>query len=211
MIPAAQDDMIDAIGSEMDRLQRGTGQTDSGTAPPASEPNSGALYAAQWIAALFAGLGVLVLIWPMVETAGNTAAHVQDVLTDLTPKQVAHETLDLLINSNSVYWQWVTIGIAVVGAPLLEETMYRGMLQEGLKHIFAARWPAIFVTSVIFTALHLGAVEPHALAALFVLSLGFGWLYEKTGSIIAPMVMHGAFNVANILLTLLLVNLNATL
>jgi membrane protease YdiL (CAAX protease family) len=40
----------------------------------------------------------------------------------------------------------------------------------------------------------------HALAALFVLSLGFGWVYEKTGRLEAAVTMHALFNAANVAL-----------
>lgn len=51
---------------------------------------------------------------------------------------------------------------------------------------------AIVTTSILFAALH-GAQWP-APIALFVLSLVLGGLYQKTGSLLAAMVMHGVFN-----------------
>ena len=63
------------------------------------------------------------------------------------------------------------------------------------------RWPAILTTSVLFTLVHLGAVTSvDGLLALFVLSIGFGWVYEKTGRLSASITMHAAFNLANLLL-----------
>ena len=56
------------------------------------------------------------------------------------------------------------------------------------------------IASVIFALAHLTVVPPHGLAALFVLSLGFGWAYEKTGSLWAPFTMHALFNAGNLIL-----------
>jgi len=56
------------------------------------------------------------------------------------------------------------------------------------------------LASLVFTAMHVGAVDPHGLAGLFVLSLGFGWVYAKTGRLTASITMHMAFNAGNILL-----------
>ena len=48
------------------------------------------------------------------------------------------------------------------------------------------------------------AADWHALPALFVLSLGLGWLYERTGSLWAVMLMHALFNASQITFTLLM-------
>jgi len=37
---------------------------------------------------------------------------------------------------------------------------------------------------------------------LFVLALALTWLYEKTGGLLAPVLAHSLFNVANLLLLL---------
>ena len=38
---------------------------------------------------------------------------------------------------------------------------------------------------------------------LFVLALALTWLYEKTGSLLAPIVAHSLFNAANLALLIL--------
>ena len=61
---------------------------------------------------------------------------------------------------------------------------------------------AITLTSVAFVLMHMTVASPHALAPLFVLSLGLGWAYERTGRLAAPIVMHMVFNLANLALAL---------
>jgi Type II CAAX prenyl endopeptidase Rce1-like len=51
---------------------------------------------------------------------------------------------------------------------------------------------AIVITSLIFAALH--APQWPAPIAIFVLSLGLGTLAYRTGSLLAPIVMHACFN-----------------
>ena len=48
--------------------------------------------------------------------------------------------------------------------------------------------------------MHAGAARWRALPALFVLSIGFGWIYEKTGRLWASIVMHVLFNAVNVVL-----------
>ena len=90
----------------------------------------------------------------------------------------------------------------VLAAPIIEEVMYRGLLQQVIVSVGIRRWPAIIITSVFFALMHIDAAQPHAVLALFVLSLGFGLVYERTGRLLAPIVMHALFNAANLALGL---------
>ena len=64
----------------------------------------------------------------------------------------------------------------------------------------AGRWLSIFAVSTLFIAMHIGSVDGSAMPSLFVISLGFGWVYEKTGRLWSSIVMHSLFNLTNILL-----------
>ena len=46
--------------------------------------------------------------------------------------------------------------------------------------------------------MHIGTAAPHAVLALFVLSLCFGAAYERSGRLTVPIVMHAIFNLANL-------------
>ena len=76
--------------------------------------------------------------------------------------------------------------------------MYRGILQRTLLKLDLGPWTAIFITATVFVTMHAGVVPPHALPPLFVLAVGFGWVYERTGRLTAPIVMHVLFNAVNL-------------
>jgi membrane protease YdiL (CAAX protease family) len=84
--------------------------------------------------------------------------------------------------------------MATVMAPLLEETMFRGVLYGHLRES-TARWPraaSVFagaaIVSVLFAAIHpQGWTGVPVLAAL---SFSFSLVREWRGSLVAPMVMH---------------------
>jgi membrane protease YdiL (CAAX protease family) len=57
------------------------------------------------------------------------------------------------------------------------------------------RGQAVLGTSVLFAMVHAG-VWPSPVA-LLVLALGLGWLKERTGSLVGPMIVHSLFNGVN--------------
>jgi membrane protease YdiL (CAAX protease family) len=62
---------------------------------------------------------------------------------------------------------------------------------EGPGRPTAGPWPSL-LTSAVFAAIH-GSEWP-APIPIFVLSLGLGYLYERTGGLLAPFGLHATFN-----------------
>jgi membrane protease YdiL (CAAX protease family) len=149
-----------------------------------------------------AGIGVVAVafVWPVSTLAGWVAGTIHRRITGAAPETIAHDTLRQLMESPPDVWFALMTFSVVIIAPVIEEVQYRGLLQESLRRFGLGRWPAVLVTSAAFAAMHLSIADPHAVAALFVLSLGFGWAYERTGRLLAPIVMHIAFNAGNLLL-----------
>jgi membrane protease YdiL (CAAX protease family) len=153
--------------------------------------------------AVLAGMGALALFWPLVATAGLAASLLQQWLRDEPVESIAHETLAMLVNTPSDGWRAALLVLVIVGAAVFEEIFYRGILHRLLRGLMFKPWHAVIITSVIFTLMHGNVAPPHALVALFVLALGLGWIYERTGRLAAPIAMHMTFNLANAALALL--------
>ena len=83
---------------------------------------------------------------------------------------------------------------AVVMAPLLEEVLFRGLLQSALMRWGA--WFAIGGTSVLFTALHALQLQGYwpALGCIFLMGWILGWLRHKTQSLWPSIVCHASYN-----------------
>ena len=81
----------------------------------------------------------------------------------------------------------------MVFAPVCEELLFRGVLYPSLRDLGHRRM-AIAASSLLFAAIH-GSLA--LMLPLTVLAVVLVWLYEKTGSIIAPILMHAAFNAVN--------------
>lgn len=146
------------------------------------------------------GIGAIAIVvaWPLVNAAGWFAAIVVRGFGGPPPREIAHDTLELLLDSAVDGWYALLAALVVVAAPVLEELMYRGLLQDGLRRFGLRPWPAIAATSVAFALMHWDNTAPHAVVGLFVLSLGFGWALERTGRLATPIVMHVLFNAGNL-------------
>ncbi len=88
-------------------------------------------------------------------------------------------------------------GGAVVIAPIAEEFFFRGLLQTLLLRLVHRRWLSIVLASLAFGAVHFQ--QPHAMAALTVLALLIGYSYERTGSLVPPILIHAVFNLKTLI------------
>jgi membrane protease YdiL (CAAX protease family) len=158
-------------------------------------------------AAALAGAGALMLVWPMTLAISILASLLAAVATGEPPAPIAHETLRFIAAGEGGPWLILLLAVVTLGAAITEEVMYRGLLQDALVQMQVGRWPAIALASGFFAFMHVGAEAGGRtqallvmLPALFILSLGFGWIFERTGRLVAPITMHVLFNAANVAL-----------
>lgn len=121
--------------------------------------------------------------------------HIQNL-----PDQIAVKFLKSTFETPS-YFLLAILSIVVL-APLIEEMLFRGFLQSYIRRHLGAK-QAIFITSVCFAMFHFatgqGLGNISIIIPLFVLSLFLGFLYEKQGSILAPMTLHASFNAISVI------------
>ena len=123
---------------------------------------------------MFLGVLALAVIWPIVMSVGNVTGLLSELVLKQPPQVVGHETLKLFITAEHDVWFWCMAVLVTVFPGVMEEVMYRGLLQELLGRLFMGRWPVIAMTSMVFVLSHVGVATPEALVSLFALSLGFG-------------------------------------
>jgi len=78
-----------------------------------------------------------------------------------------------------------------IAAPIVEELLFRGLLQNALAK-YVPVWGAILLSSLLFALVHL---QLYAIPALMSLSIAFGYLYHRTGSLRTNIILHMANNV----------------
>jgi membrane protease YdiL (CAAX protease family) len=151
------------------------------------------------------GLACLLLAAPVVVLAGDAAAMLHQNITGSRPNAIAHATLERIVTDASNPWAWGLMAGAVIGAPVIEEVIYRVFIQSALLRLSGSPWVAIIATSGAFAGVHALGPEPvpyFALIPLFALGAGMGLAYERTRRLGVPIVMHMGFNAANIALAL---------
>ncbi|MCK4376533.1 MAG: CPBP family intramembrane metalloprotease [Candidatus Brocadiae bacterium] len=86
--------------------------------------------------------------------------------------------------------------VAMVVVPVMEEVLFRSVLYLPLRDRLGVI-PAALIISALFAAVH---AYPWGTANLIVLSLTFVALFERTGTLWAPIAAHGLYNGLMILL-----------
>ncbi|MHC4292239.1 MAG: CPBP family glutamic-type intramembrane protease [Planctomycetota bacterium] len=108
-----------------------------------------------------------------------------------------HQSLDLLTDAGIGMQALITIFAALI-VPVFEELLFRGFLQTSLRSVSGKPWAAIVITSLFFSILH----PPTHIPALFLLSCGMGYAYERSGSLFRPILMHIFFNGFNVVVAI---------
>ena len=100
--------------------------------------------------------------------------------------------------------QVLVVSSAAILAPIGEEFFFRGILQTALAKVVPARWGslqhrwiAILLAASAFGLMH--SVTPQYIPALIVLGIILGYLYERRGSLAAPILVHVLFNAKSLL------------
>lgn len=140
----------------------------------------------------------LLAVWPLVMAMMSlTIVIMKHLNQDFEVPQ--HEALQVITESASIPLQVLMIVLAVGVAPVVEEMLFRGLFQTMIRSYLVRPWPAIAITSVLFAAIH---ANPEHWPALFLLAMGLGYSYEKSGSLLRPIFMHAMFNGITILAAL---------
>lgn len=112
-------------------------------------------------------------------------------------EQVTHPIMEQIASGDVMLIVLVAL-TACVAAPIVEETVFRGVLYRHLRET-SLKWARIL--SVIFATLInsfiFAAIHPQgwtAIPVLGALAVGFSWAREWRGSLIAPMTMHAINN-----------------
>lgn len=83
--------------------------------------------------------------------------------------------------------------LVIVVAPITEELFFRGFVFGGLRGRMTL-WPAAIISGIFFGSIHLIGGSWEVIPPLAVFGVLLAWLYERTGSLGPPMMMHALQN-----------------
>jgi membrane protease YdiL (CAAX protease family) len=124
------------------------------------------------------------------------------------PVQPSHPASEWLLHGGA--WERVQIVVmAAVIAPIIEETMFRGVLYRHLREVVGT-WPrgagvlcSALAVSFVFAVIH--PQGAFGVPALMALAFGFTLARELRGSLVGPMAAHG---LSNALVALMVMSVN---
>lgn len=136
-----------------------------------------------------------ILIWLLITVVLSIAGL---VLTSALGNSIDNSKTESL--QQNINWFTILIGIISAGiiSPIYEEIFYRGFIYRWIRVRLGVKW-GILLSSLIFTIAHFPTLN--AMPVNFITGVMFAWAYEKTGSVIPAMIIHGVFNTIAVLLT----------
>ncbi len=174
------------------------------------------------VADFFAALANLLTVWPLIIAAITVTMFFGRRIWGQEYQIQQHQELEMITEYSQLPLRIVIVIVAVIVAPLLEELLFRGLIQTMLRSVLedsirrpvldvppsdrrlparatGPAWLAISMGSGLFAMMHANAGH---WPALFVLSVGLGYAYEKSGSLLRPIFIHSFFNAVMIAATL---------
>lgn len=158
------------------------------------------------VRAVWTGVAALLLVAPLVAATSLAVNAILTALGKPTAPETSHATLAILVERRDALLTTLTLAHVALLVPAAEELIWRGLLQPGIRAAAGAR-AAIALTAALFTLIHWPALADDGratgLAMLLVLACALGILRERSGSVLAPIVLHALFNAANVAIALL--------
>lgn len=108
--------------------------------------------------------------------------------------------IDFLRGGGSLAAKSIVALLVIVEAPLVEEPLFRGIVFRGFARSMPM-WCAMVLSGFVFALVHVNAAT---FVPLWFLGVMFAWLYMRTGTILAPMLVHFLFNLVNFCSVLIL-------
>ena len=132
---------------------------------------------------------------PFIVCLGITGMFTVNIILNLIPfpeswQEMLSENSDM-ISSSSLFMQVVCVGLI---SPIAEEVIFRGLMLTTLKKAMNP-WVAIVLSSIVF-----GVVHGNPIGIIYATGMGIlmGWLYHRTGSIVACSLFHMVYNLMSL-------------
>lgn len=147
------------------------------------------------------GFSTWFVAFPVIVCVNTLSEYVNQLLFSATEvDQVAVKFLK--VNSGSLIPLLVVLFMIILSAPVIEEFLFRGCIQNWLRSKIGVK-ASIILTSICFSAMHFSVSQSFSniplLLSLFVFSIYLGFVYEKTRSLLSSITLHMTFNTISVI------------
>ncbi len=146
-----------------------------------------------WKSDVKTGLKYYLIVLPVIIASGFIVNFVLRVF-GIEPEQQNIINNILSENSSGVFAFMIFFGIIV--APIAEELLFRGFMQPALR-ITYGKLQTVLISGFVFALIHWNA---QVFLQIFILGLLLAYLFETTGSLVAPITVHVCHNTATLAL-----------
>ena len=140
-----------------------------------------------WKSDVKTGLKYYLIVLPAIIASGFIADSVLRAF-GIEPRQ--QDIISNLLNEDSLGVLAFMFFFGMLAAPIIEELLFRGFLQSAVR-ITCSRLQTILISGFVFALIHWNA---HVFLQIFVLGFMLAYLFEKTGSLVAPITVHICHN-----------------
>jgi membrane protease YdiL (CAAX protease family) len=142
------------------------------------------------------------LLWFLFGIGAQFAVGIAYSLLPINPDDVSKPAREIFDRANENRVGLLLLGIAVgIGAPIMEELFYRGVVHRGFALLWANKNGAIWrvapllISSAIFASIHF---QPLQFPALFAIGALCAYGFQKTSRIATAMAVHAGFNLTSV-------------
>ena len=147
-------------------------------------------------------IGIMIVALPAINLLAYLNSLIPMPKSVIDAEKTAEETIQLFLQADNAGGVLVNLGLLALLPALAEEMTFRGTIQrilrgEGIQNTAYRTHIAIWVTAIIFSAIHMqfmGFFPRMLMGALF------GYLFVWTGTLWIPIVMHFTNNAIGIIL-----------
>ena len=145
------------------------------------------LTARNWKSDVKTGLKHYLIVFPVIIASGFI---VDFVLRAFGIEPAQQDIINSILSEDSLGTLTFMVFFGMLAAPIIEEILFRGFLQSAVR-ITCDKWQTVLISGFIFALIHWNA---HVFLQIFVLGLLLAYLFEKTGSLVAPITVHICHN-----------------
>ena len=141
--------------------------------------------------------------WEVVRALGGLLAVVVPYTLGvmlLAPESLLADLKPFIVGLATPWW-WVVLVVVGIGAPVMEELLFRGFLQGALAKSRLGFLGASVLSTAGWSALHFN-YSVAGLIEVFLVGLYFCWLLWRSGSLWLALICHGIYNTVLVLILL---------